>query len=139
MKRSNNVRERIEIVRAFKKYARLGLGLRSLNPAQMYKRIDVLCPSRRLKLDMLSVYDTMRLLALEGDVLTLDALSQVYLADLSYRAPDEASALITACARRQFCDERTVYRRLERARSLYSDIRKRQGLLSDVEKSHFGA
>ena len=35
--------QRNEIIRVFRKFARLGLDSERLNPAQIYKKIDVVC------------------------------------------------------------------------------------------------
>lgn len=124
--------KRDEIIRTFRKFARMGLSHQELNPIQMYKRIDILCSSRRLKIDMFSVFDTMRLLALNGESDTIEAVYNVYFGDASFRlTKNEISRRIAKLSLEQHCDERTVYRRLERARTLYERIRTREGLLSD--------
>ena len=123
--------ERDEVVRAFRKFARLGLARQRLNPLQVYKMIDSLCASDRSKLDMLAVYDTVRLLELNGSREISSAVRDVYFATASCRlAKREISLRICRYAAENYCDERTVYRRLTKARQLYLDVRSSVGLLS---------
>lgn len=126
--------KRNEIIRAFRKYARLGLTDNRLNPIQIYKKIDILCASRRSKLDMFAVYDTMRLLELHGEDEVIDAVYTVYFENKNYRLNRyERGRRVCEVAREQFCDGRTVYRRLEKARDLYERVRDREGLIIDGE------
>lgn len=129
--------KRNEIVRIFRKYARIGLADARLNPIQAYKKIDILCTSRRSKLDMLGVYDTLRLLFLDGDEETLDAIFKVYFSGRQYRLSGrETSERVTRLANEQYCDDRTIYRRLEKARKIYERVREREALILDGE--YFG-
>ena len=122
--------QRNEIIRVVRKCARLGLDSERLNPAQIYKKIDVVCVSRRARLDMLAVYDTLRLLWLNDETEIIDALKCVYFGGKEYRLTKyDISSRVLALANENYCDERTIYRRLERARILYSKIREREGLL----------
>lgn len=121
-----------EIIRIFRKFARLGLANENLNPIQAYKKIEVLCISRRSRLDMLAVYDTLRLLALNGENEVIDAIFNVYFEGMVYRlTKQEKGARVLQLAQVQHCDNRTVYRRLEKARKLYIEVRKREGLIHD--------
>ena len=129
--------KRNEIVRIFRKYARIGLADARLNPIQAYKKIDILCTSRRNKLDMLSVYDTLRLLFLDGDEETLEAIFRVYFSGRQYRLSGrDTSERVARLAKEQYCDDRTVYRRLEKARKIYERVREREALILDGE--YFG-
>lgn len=124
--------KRNEIIRAFRKFARLGLDSETLNPIQVYKKIDVLCVSRRARLDMLSVYDTLRLLWLADEAEIIDAVRNVYFEGKAYRLTKyDISARVLALAAKNHCDERTIYRRLERARDAYEKIRESEGLIND--------
>ncbi|MGM9631907.1 MAG: hypothetical protein ACI3XL_02300 [Eubacteriales bacterium] len=124
--------KRKETIRAFRKFARLGLDGERINPIQAYRRIDALCPSRRAKLDMLAVYDALRLLRLGGEEKVYEAVRDVYFGDPGARLnKNEVSRRVARAALEYFCDERTVYRRLERARSLYSQLREKEGLIWD--------
>ena len=121
-----------EIIRIFRKYARLGLLECDLNPIQIYKKIDVLCVARRNKLDMLAVFDTLRLLELSGETEILEAIHEVYFEGRSYRlSRHEIGSRVCELASKQYCDGRTVYRRLEKARGIFESVRKREGLLLD--------
>ena len=127
-----NNEQRNEIIRIFRKYERLGLSSKGLNPIQIYKKIDVLCVSRRSKLDMLAVFDTLRMLALQNDTESLEILYRVYFCCPEYRLTKiEMGRRVALCARETFCDERTVYRRLERIRKICFQIRQQEGLLWD--------
>lgn len=123
--------KRNEIIRVFRKFARVGLCHQELNPIQMYKRIDILCSSRRLKIDMLAVFDTLRLLAVDGEEEVIEAVYEVYFKGAGSRLTQkEISRRIKRISEDQFCDVRTVYRRLERARQMYLRVREREELLS---------
>ena len=126
--------ERDEIMRTFRKFARLGLARERLNPLRVYKIIDVCCPSKKSKLDMLAVYDTLRLLELNGSCDVVSAVREIYFSTASHRlAKNEMSLRICRYAVENYCDERTVYRRLTKARHAYLDIRKTVGLLWDED------
>ena len=127
--------KRNEAAHAFRKFARLGLNDTPTNPAQAYKRIDVLCHAHRTKLDMLAVYDTLRLLALAGDDDTLAAIWEIYFSSTDYRfSKSENARHVRKCAQNNYCDERTVYSRLVKARNLYTRLREKEGLLWEDEK-----
>ena len=127
-----SIEKRNEIIRIFRKYARLGLTECTLNPIQIYKKIDVLCASHRSMLDMLAVYDTLRLLELNEDRDTLESIFVVYLDGRAHRlTKHEMGRRVSALASKCYCDERTVYRRLKKARELYAKIRKQEGLITD--------
>ena len=118
--------KRNEIIRSFRKFARLGLDLETWNPIQVYKKIDVLCYSHRSRLDMLAVYDTLRLLWLDGEDETISAIKNVYFAGKAFRlTKHDISSRVLAIACENHCDERTIYRRLEKARKLYEKVRER--------------
>ena len=124
--------KRNEIIRIFRRYARLGLGECDLNPIQIYKKIDVLCSSRRTKLDMLAVFDTLRLLELSDETETLIAIRRVYLEGRTHRVTKhELGRRVSELARDLYCDDRTIYRRLEKARELFEKTRGREGLILD--------
>ncbi len=116
-----------EIIRVFRKFARLGLNNEHASPIRIYKKIEVLCPSRRSRLDMLALYDTMRLLKLNGEDEVVDAVSKVYFEGTTIRlTKQEKGARVLKLAFSNHCDERTVYRRLEKARALYQKIREQE-------------
>ncbi len=124
--------KRNEIIRVFRKFARLGLDSEMLSPIQVYKKIDVLCVSRRSRLDMLSVFDTMRLLWLNGETEIIESVRRVYFEGKAYRLTKyDIGARVLSLAQSKHCDERTIYRRLERARAIHEKIREREGLIND--------
>ena len=124
--------KRNEIIRSFRKFARLGLDNELLSPIQVYKKIDFLCISKRSRLDMLSVYDTLRLLWLNDEKSTIEAIKSVYFEKKAHRlTKHDISTQVLSLAQENHCDERTIYRRLERARQIYEKIREREELLLD--------
>lgn len=124
--------KRNEIIRVFRKFARLGLDAEQLTPIQIYKKIEILCASRRSRLDMLSVYDTLRLLWLYGEDEIIEAVRCVYFDGRAYRLTKyDISARVLTLACENHCDERTIYRRLQRARDIYEKVREREGLILD--------
>jgi hypothetical protein len=124
--------KRNEIIRVFRKFARLGLDSESLVPIQVYKKIDILCVSRRSHFDMIAAYDTLRLLWLNDESEILYAIKKVYFEGKAYRLTKyDISNRVLALAQEIHCDERTIYRRLERARNIYEKVRSRVGLISD--------
>ena len=124
--------KRNEIIHIFRKYARLGLDDHDLNPIQTYKKIELCCISRRARLDMMAVFDMLRLLELSGDADTLEAVRYVYFEGKTFRLTKaEISSRVSHVANKTYCDNRTVYRRLEKARALYEKIRDKEGLILD--------
>lgn len=124
--------ERNEIIRIFRKFARLGLDAEALTPIKAYKKIEILCISRRSRLDMLAVYDTLRVLWLGGEADTLEAVRRVYFVGTAHRLSKyDIGTRVLALAEDKHCDERTIYRRLQRARAVYKRIREREGLIED--------
>lgn len=115
-----------EMIRIFRQYARLGLARARLTTPEKYRLLDRLWTARQTRRDMLAAHDTIRLLELGGQLDTLEALREIYL-----RSPEkpldrsEIGARVAKFARENFCDERTVYRRLERARKLLLAVRER--------------
>lgn len=137
-----------EAIRAFRQYARLGFGgsdsgiggSRSmidkssskidnfrpkrdavgLSVAEKYLLIEALCPTERSRLDLLAAHDTLRLLRLNGEREVLEAVEAIYL----HRGGE--TARVWQFAREHFCDVRTVYRRLERARRLFWTVREQE-------------
>jgi hypothetical protein len=82
---------------------------------------------------MLAVYDLLRILELNGERDTIDAIRQVYFYGKNYRlTKTELGGRVSAFAREKYCDDRTVYRRLEKARDMYEKIREKEGLILDA-------
>lgn len=111
--------------RAFRDYARMGLvGSRSA--------IDTVCKIRGIcsdsaALDMLAVFDTLRLLELLGDVIAIRAVRDIYFATAGSKPhSNEITLRIRRLADELHCDDRTVYRRLKKARDMWEYLRARE-------------
>lgn len=111
--------------RAFRNYARMGLvGSRSA--------IDTVCKIRGIcsdstVLDMLAVFDTLRLLELLGDVIAIRAVCDIYFATAGSKPhSNEITLRIRRLADELHCDDRTVYRRLKKARDMWEYLRARE-------------
>lgn len=111
--------------RAFRNYARLGLvGSRSA--------IDTVCKIRGIcndsaALDMLAVFDTLRLLEFLGDMIALRAVRDIYFATARSKLhSNEITLRIRRLADEMHCDDRTIYRRLKKARDMWEYIRARE-------------
>lgn len=111
--------------RAFRNYARLGLvGSRSA--------IDTVCKIRGIcsdsaALDMLAVFDTLRLLEFLGDMIALRAVRDIYFATAGSKLhSNEITLRIRCLADEMHCDDRTVYRRLKKARDMWEYLRARE-------------
>ena len=108
--------------RAFRNYARLGL-------CGSHSAIEVICRIRgacsdEAGLDMLAVFDTLRLLEAAGEKDSLMAIKEIYFSTATERLrANEISLRILRLSHELHCDERTVYRRLERVRSLWHSLR----------------
>lgn len=108
--------------RAFRNYARLGLvGSRSA--------IDTVCKIRGIcsdsaALDMLAVFDTLRLLEFLGDMIAIRAVHDIYFATAGSKLhSNEITHRIRRLADEVHCDDRTVYRRLKKARDMWEYLR----------------
>ncbi|MBR4062693.1 MAG: hypothetical protein IKK01_06460 [Clostridia bacterium] len=111
--------------RAFRDYARMGLvGSRSA--------IDTVCKIRGIcsdstALDMLAVFDTLRLLELLGDVIAIRSVRDIYFATAGSKPhSNEITLRIRRLADELHCDDRTVYRRLKKARDMWEYLRARE-------------
>ena len=111
--------------RAFRNYARLGLvGSRSA--------IDTVCRIRGIcsdsaALDMLAVFDTLRLLEFLDDMIALRAVRDIYFATAGSKLhSNEITLRIRRLADEMHCDDRTIYRRLKKARDMWEYIRARE-------------
>ncbi len=131
------MRERAEA--AFRNYARLGLaGSRSM--LDVIFRLRGMCRDGTM-LDMLAVFDTLRLLELSGDIDSVRAVREVYFATARKRIRlNEITFRIRRLADELHIDDRTVYRRLQKARGLWALLRSNEkaqtagerGLLTDL-------
>jgi hypothetical protein len=119
---------------AFRSYARLSLC--NCNSAlQIICRIRGIC-GESTALDMLAVFDTLRLLELDGDTLALRAVKEIYFATARKRiCAGEITLRVRRLAYEEHCDDRTVYRRLERARGVWYFVREREKKQTAGERS----
>ena len=121
---SQNQLEKIKIISAFRKYTRLGLANDRLSPFDAYDRIRGVSKSHEEALDLLAVYDTLRILKISGKSDIVAAVYAIYF-DAINRKPkrNEISLKIIRSAYETHCDERTVYRQLQYVRKLYKLLR----------------
>ncbi len=111
--------------RAFRNYARFGL-TRGESALETVCKIRGMCTDS-CALDMLAVFDTLRLLGFLGDRLAIRAINDVYFATANKKIrSNEITLRIRRLADEMNCDDRTVYRRLKKARDLWSFIRARE-------------
>ena len=113
-----------DAIRAFRKYARLGLDRGGMDSLDIYERIRGASSSRSSALDMISVHDTMRILSAFGEEETAEAVREIYFKAWGRRPTRrEIGQRVLRFSSEHYCDERTVYRRLELARKLYAAVR----------------
>ncbi len=111
--------------RAFRNYARLGL-VSSRSAIDTVCRIRGIC-SDSAALDMLAVFDTLRLLEFLGDMIALRAVRDIYFATAGSKLhSNEITLRIRRLADEMHCDDRTVYRRLKKARDMWEYLRARE-------------
>ncbi len=106
----------------FRDYARMGLS-RCSSALEVVCRLRGMCRDATA-LDMLAVFDTLRLLELSGDTETVRAVREIYFATARRRIKqNEITLRIRRLADELHIDDRTVYRRLQKARELWHFLR----------------
>lgn len=116
--------DKTTIIASFRKYSRLGLANEKLSPFDAYDRIRGVCKNKSEALDLLAVYDTMRLLRISNKTEVIKAVYAVYFGSLGKKPKkNEISDRVLRHATENYCDERTVYRQLEYAKKLYLMLR----------------
>ena len=111
--------------RVFRTYARLGL-CRYQSILDTVCRIRGICSDSAV-LDMLAVFDTLRLLEFLGDSIALRAVKDVYFSTAGKKLrANEITLRIRRLADEMHCDDRTVYRKLKKARELWAFIREHE-------------
>ena len=116
--------EKHKIISAFRKYTRLGLSTQKLSLFDVYDRIRGACKSEEDALDLLAVYDTVRLLKISGRTDVIKALGAVYFySSKGMPKKNETSMRVLRYAYENHFDERTVYRQLQYARRIYKLVR----------------
>ena len=115
--------KKLRIIHTFKKYARLGLASGKLDAIDTYERIKGCSRSRKEACELIAVYETVRFLKISGKADTLNALYAVYFS-LSGKGvrKSEISERVLRYATDNFCDERTVYRKLAFAVLVYESL-----------------
>ena len=120
--------ERRSVTRALICYARIGTG-GCKTPFDIYKRIEGACgKNKELARDIWAVHECMQVLAAFSDFDTLKAVKEIYFKPFekrSVRVPlkNEITNRIVRFAAENYVDERTVYRRLQKARKIWNFIR----------------
>ena len=116
-----------EAVRAFRKYARLCPDSERVSYFELCKRIRGSLGNDRDALKILSVYDTLKLLESLGNTDAADAVREVYFyADGKAPRKNEISYRVRRFALSRHMDERTVWRRISDAKSLYIKTLRRE-------------
>lgn len=119
---------------AFRSYARLSL-CNTSSALEILCRIRGIC-GERTALDMLAVLDTLRLLELDGDTLAIRAVRDIYFATAKKKLrANEITLRVRRLAYEAHCDDRTVYRRLEKARRVWYHIRSQEKKQTAGERS----
>ena len=119
---------------AFRCYARLSL--HNCNSAlRVLCRIRGIC-GERVALDMLAVFDTLRLLELSGDALALRAVREIYFATAKKKIrANEITLRVRRLAYEEHCDDRTIYRHLEKSRRVWYHVRSQEKEQTAGERS----
>jgi hypothetical protein len=108
---------------AFRTYARLGLN-REESALGIISRIRGIC-GESAALDMLAVFDTLRLLEISGETLVLRAVKEIYLYPRTYKK-NELTLRVRRLAYELHCDDRSIYRYLKKARDLWIALREKE-------------
>ena len=121
--------ERSSMTYALVFYARLGEVSGCSSPLEVYQRIKGACGSNlQLARDVWAVRECMFMLYVNKEYEVIRALKEIYFLpfsrDLDCRiSRNKITELVRCFADKNFLDDRTVYRRLHRARQLWLDIR----------------
>ena len=116
--------EKYRIISAFRKYTRLGLATQNLSLFEAYDRIRGACKTEQESLDLVAVYDTVRLLRILERTEVIRAIQAVYFyTSKGMPKKNEISMRVLRYAYENHCDERTVYRQLQYARRIYKIVR----------------
>ena len=116
-------RESDRAVAAFLRYARYGFDRRTLGSFDMMDCIQGSTANREEALEMLAVYDTLRLLTYMGKREELRAVHEVYFPRHGRRLRrNDISLRIRRFAAENYFDDRTVYRRLAQVKRLFLSV-----------------
>ena len=104
----------------FRKLVRMGLGKSSISPFEAAARIMGVSSGAEHRKELFALYETVRYLRVTQREDILRALSLVYLTPKrNTLRKSEISMRVLRCAQLMHCDERTVYRYLKYAISVY--------------------
>ena len=117
---------------SFRTYARLGL-YREESLLGVVCRIRGIC-NENTALDMLAVFDTLRLLEISGETLVLRAVKEMYLYPRAYKK-NQFSLRLRRLADELNCDDRSIYRYLKKARDLWHALRQKEKQQTAGERS----
>ena len=110
-------------------YSRLGATKNCATPFDVYMRIcGALAHDREIALDVWAIHECLMILRLQGDDESIRAINEIYLRPFSKSLTCRAGRLDISDRILRFAfdnnlDERTVYRRLKKARDLWLAIR----------------
>ena len=110
-------------------YSRLGATKSCTTPFEVYMRIyGAWGRNRDIALDVWAIHECLMILRLQGDDESVSAINEIYLRPFSKRLTCKAERLDISDRVLRFAfdnnlDERTVYRRLKKARDLWLAIR----------------
>ena len=111
---------------AFRRYAGYGFHRRKLKVFEVYESIRGCTRSEDEALDMIAVYDTLRLLKLSGRGECAQAVSGVYFIAAGRRPrKNEITYRVRRLAYESNYDDRSVYRQLQRAKEVFYYLRRR--------------
>ena len=122
-------KERKRMSLALVRYSRLNVSSGCVDPLETFRRIDGMCGSNReVALDLLAVRDLIMILKLQNDLLTLNVLNEIYFEPFARKTQrlldrNEMSYRILRFACENHIDERTVYRKLQKARTIWCKVR----------------
>ena len=115
-------RQRRELSRIFERYFRLGLHKSRADVFCVCRRIEGACGSLSAAKDVFAVWELCRMLKLENRVEELETFEKIYLNNIK-RCDNDISNRVITYAEHNFCDPRTVYRRLAYIEKTYYKIR----------------
>ena len=118
--KKHNTRKRI--ARIFRRYVRLGLGRGGLTPHEVCGRIWGYCGDVETAKDVFAMWETFRVLEIEGRRDAIVAFFCIYVRRDAWR--DDTDTKILKYSFDNFCDARTVYRRLSYFENKYTALRK---------------
>lgn len=107
----------------FRKFAIICPDAERISYFSLCDRLRGACRTEAAALRLLAVYDTLRFLRASGEAETAEAVKSVYMVD-GRKAPgkNEISCRVRRFAEAHSMDDRTVWRRLSDAKTLYNSL-----------------